>query len=85
MFAQRCRLTPFKRLAPASARAGGPEEWAFTPGMRGTAVISPPYRSGYRQVGVPDRSSSSVTATAAFADRRTVCPSTSATSPRSMK
>src|SRR5262245_36049792 len=37
------------------------------------------------QTGFPDCSSSNVTATAAFAERRTLCPSTSATSPRSMK
>src|SRR5215470_3946593 len=38
-----------------------------------------------RQTGFPDCSSSNVTATAAFAERRTLCPSTSATSPRSTK
>src|SRR5215469_3931765 len=37
------------------------------------------------QTGFPDCSSSNVTATAAFAERRILCPSTSATSPRSMK
>jgi hypothetical protein len=37
------------------------------------------------QVAFPECSSSRVTATAAFADRRTFCPSTSATSPKSIK
>src|SRR4029079_11394639 len=38
-----------------------------------------------RQTGFPDCSSSNVTATAAFAERRTLYPSMSATNPRSMK
>jgi branched-chain amino acid transport system substrate-binding protein len=42
-------------------------------------------RDQWAQVGFPERSSSSVTATAALADRRTFWPSTSATSPRSIK
>jgi hypothetical protein len=37
------------------------------------------------QVRPPSSSSSIVTATAPFADRRTFCPSTSATSPKSIK
>src|SRR4029453_6392190 len=43
------------------------------------------HRAFLRQTGFPDVSSSNVTATAAFAERRTFCPSRSATSPRSMK